>query len=139
MLNSSTQLFFILLLGFLLRLVVVQTPFLGEWDERFHALVAKNLMEHPLKPTLYDDPVLPYDYREWSANHVWLSKPPLALWLMAGSMSLLGTGLFALRLPALLVSLASVYLTFLIGRRLFDTRTALTAALLHAIHGMTWK
>lgn len=135
--NTRTLLLAILLLGFALRLVVVQTPFLGEWDERFHALVAKNLMAHPLKPTLYDDPVLEYDYREWSANHVWLSKPPLALWFMAGSMSLLGTSVLAMRLPALLISVASIYLTFLIGRRLFDSRVALMAALLHAIHGMT--
>lgn len=27
-------------------------PFLNIYDERFHALVAKNLMNHPLRPTL---------------------------------------------------------------------------------------
>ena len=32
---------------------------LHPWDERFHALVAKHLIEQPLVPTLYNDPVLP--------------------------------------------------------------------------------
>ena len=37
-------------------------PFLNIWDERFHALVGKNLMKHPLMPTLYDDPAVSYTH-----------------------------------------------------------------------------
>jgi 4-amino-4-deoxy-L-arabinose transferase len=44
-----------------LRAFAASDPFLHEWDERFHALVAKNLASHPLVPTLYDDPALPFD------------------------------------------------------------------------------
>ena len=33
-------------------------PFLGLWDEQFHALVAKHLAENPLKPLLYKDPMI---------------------------------------------------------------------------------
>ncbi len=38
---------------------------LHDWDERYHALVAKNMIEQPFKPMLYKNPVLPYDYKDW--------------------------------------------------------------------------
>src|SRR5437016_2816679 len=41
-------------------------PFLNSWDERFHALVAKNLSAHPFQPMLYANPVLPFDYKNWT-------------------------------------------------------------------------
>jgi 4-amino-4-deoxy-L-arabinose transferase-like glycosyltransferase len=109
--------------------------FIHTWDERYHALVAKNLIAHPLTPTLYDHPALPYDFRDWHANHVWLHKPPLALWLGAGGMAVLGVNEIALRLPGLILSTLAVFLTFLIGRRLFDERVGLLAAAFHAVHG----
>ena len=31
--------------------------FVNIWDERFHALVAKNSMKNPLKPGLYANPI----------------------------------------------------------------------------------
>ncbi|HRT53356.1 MAG TPA: hypothetical protein P5291_04705, partial [Flavobacteriales bacterium] len=34
-------------------------PFLNDWDEAYHAVVAKNLMEHPLTPMLYRETALP--------------------------------------------------------------------------------
>jgi 4-amino-4-deoxy-L-arabinose transferase len=108
---------------------------LHEWDERIHALVAKNLAEDWLRPVLYADPVLPYDYRHWNANHVWLHKQPLSLWLMAGSINLFGSTEFAVRLPSLLASCAGVWLTYRIGRLLFSERIGLAAALLHATNG----
>jgi 4-amino-4-deoxy-L-arabinose transferase-like glycosyltransferase len=121
--------------GLALRLFAGTDLYIHAWDERYHALVAKNLIAHPLTPTLYDQPALPYDYRDWHANHVWLHKPPLALWLSAGSMALLGVNEVALRLPSLLLSSLAIFLTYLIGSRLFDHRVGLLAAALHAIHG----
>lgn len=49
------------------------------WDEGFHAIVARNLTKHPLKFTLYDQPWLPYTYKNWTENHIWLHKPPVAM------------------------------------------------------------
>lgn len=125
----------ILLLGLSLRITTAQDPFLHTWDERFHALVAKNLLEDPLKPVLYAQPLLPYDFREWSNNHIWLSKPPLALWPMAVSIHWFGTNEIAVRFPSILFSTLSILLTFLIGRRLFGDWPGLLAACLHAMHG----
>ena len=108
---------------------------LHQWDERFHALVAKNLISDPLKPTLYRSPAVSYDYRDWTSNHVWLHKPPVALWLMAGSMRVFGINEIAMRLRSLLLSTGAVLLTFLIGRVLFDDRVALLAAGFHVVNG----
>ena len=108
---------------------------LHTWDESYHALVAKNLIQQPWKPTLYRTPVLPYDLQDWTANHVWLHKPPGALWLMAASMALFGVNELALRAPSVLLSTLGVLLTFLIGRALFSERVGLLAAGFHAVNG----
>ena len=39
--------------GLILRIYSASDLFLHSWDERYHALVAKNLLQHPLLPTLY--------------------------------------------------------------------------------------
>ena len=119
----------------LLRFFAALDPFLHAWDERYHALVAKNLMAHPLLPTLYDRPLLPYDLRSWGSNHVWLHKPPLALWLMAASMKAFGVHEIALRLPSILLSTAAVWVTYEIGKAWVGRRAAVWAAFLHAVNG----
>ena len=113
--------------------------YLHDWDEQFHALVAKNFIKHWFKPTLFDVPLLPYDFQNWSMNHIWLSKQPLPLWSMALSMKLLGVNLWALRLPSLIISTISIFVTYKIAVLLFNNRIALYAAFLHAIHGLTFE
>lgn len=120
--------------GLALRLAAGGDQFLHRWDERYHALVAKNLIRHPLTPTLYADPVLPYDYRDWSANHVWVHKQPLPLWAMALSMKLFGVNEIALRLPSILLSTGAIALTCAIGTILFTPAAGFLAAFLHAIN-----
>jgi 4-amino-4-deoxy-L-arabinose transferase len=71
-----------------------------QWDEQLHALVARHVLDHPWRPTLYERTVLPADPAVWTENHVWLHKPPLAPWLMAASMSVFGVSAVAMRLPA---------------------------------------
>ncbi len=75
--------------GLMLRVYTSSDFFLHFWDERYHALVAKNLIKHPLIPTLYDDPILPYNYKNWTESHIWVHKQPLPLWTMAASMGCL--------------------------------------------------
>jgi 4-amino-4-deoxy-L-arabinose transferase len=119
--------------GVLLRLHAGSDAFVHDWDERFHALVAKNLIAHPLKPTLYETPFLPYDPRDWMANHVWLHKPPLALWAMAASMAAFGASEWALRLPSLVLSAAALYATYRTGLAWKGRSVGLVAAFLHSI------
>lgn len=119
----------------LLRGYAANDPTLHPFDERYHALVAKHLIEQPLKPTLYADPALPYDVTDWTSNHVWLHKPPLALWLQAASMSMFGVAEVPMRLPSLIVSAASVLVTFAIGWLMFTPSIGLTAAIFQAVNG----
>jgi len=121
--------------GFALRLFTSSDLYLHVWDERYHALVAKNMIHHPLAPTLYDKPVMAFDYREWSANHVWLHKQPMPLWLMAGSMWLFGVNEIALRLPSVLMTTLGIWLTFILGSYFFNRKTGYLAALFYAING----
>jgi 4-amino-4-deoxy-L-arabinose transferase len=124
-------------LGFCLRLhTLCADPYLQPWDERYHALVARNMMAQPLVPQLYADPALDYDYRDWTFNRYWLHKPPLALWTIAGSMQLFGVNLLALRLPSLLFSTALIAIMFGMGRWLFSARVGLLAAFFVAISGV---
>jgi len=118
--------------GLGLRLYASCDGYLHAWDERFHALVARNLMAHPLRPTLYDTPLLPHDHRDWQESAVWLHKPPLALWLMALAMAGLGVGELALRLPSLALSAASTYAAYRIGLAFRSHTVGLVAAFLHS-------
>jgi 4-amino-4-deoxy-L-arabinose transferase-like glycosyltransferase len=132
---AAARIGLVLLAALLIRMDAGWTRSLHAWDERFHALVAKNLLADPLTPTLYRNPAVEYDYSDWTANHVWLHKPPGALWLMAGSMAVFGVNEIAMRLPGVLLSCAAVWLTFLIGRLLFTPGIALLAAGFQAVNG----
>ncbi len=129
-------LFFIVLGGLILRGWCMSDGFLHEWDERYHALVAKHLADNPFVPLLFKTPVLPYDFRQWTLSHVWLHKQPMALWLMAGSIKLFGMTEFAVRLPSLILSLIGIYLTFHIATFFSNTKTGLLAAFFQSINGL---
>jgi 4-amino-4-deoxy-L-arabinose transferase len=122
----------ILLATFFLKLRNLDHTGITRWDEVFHAVVARNLLKHPLEPTLVDVPYLPYRSTLWKENHVWLHKPTLPLWQVALSFAVLGVNTFALRLPSAVLSTAAAWLTYLIGKELLDRRAALIAASLQA-------
>ena len=134
--QEHIALFLIVLSGVLLYLFTSADFFLHEWDERYHGLVAKNLIKHPLHPTLYDNPILPYNYQVWIANHTWLHKQPLPLWLMAGSMKAFGVNEIALRLPSIIMSGIAIILTYRIGKNFYSGKVGLLAAFLFSINGL---
>ena len=107
--------------------------FLILWDEQFHALVAKNLVADPLKPVLYSNPILEYDYRNWAGNHIWLHKQPLFLWQMALSLKLFGYNALAVRLPSVILHAVAVLMIFRIGKICSTERTGFYGALFFAI------
>ncbi|TNE56491.1 MAG: hypothetical protein EP344_12465 [Bacteroidetes bacterium] len=131
----TRSLIWIVLAGLLLRVFISFDLYLHEWDERYHALVAKNLIADPFTPVLYPTPLLEYDYRDWSANHIWVHKQPVPLYSMALSMFLFGVNVLALRLPSVLLSTLAIVFTYKIGAFLFSRKTGLLAAFLCAIHG----
>lgn len=102
--------------------MILLDPFLNDWDERYHALVAKNMITHPFTPMLWANPVLEYNYQAWCCNHIWLHKQPFFLWQMALSMKLFGVSEWAMRLPSALMSALQVLILYRIGRN-FGHRT----------------
>ncbi len=109
--------FFLVLSSFFLFLFgAFLFDFLNIWDERFHALVGKNLMYHPLKPTLYDDPVVLMQYTWWDKAHIWLHKQPFSLWQIALSYKILGVNVYALRLPSVILSTLLVCIAYRCGK-----------------------
>lgn len=134
--NYKIAVLLLLVCGLILRFYTSADFFLHAWDERFHALVAKNLIQHPLKPTLYDNPILPYDFRNWPANHIWVHKHPLPLWTMALSMWVFGVNEIALRLPSILLSTLGIGLTFSIASYFFNKKIGYLAAFFFSINGL---
>ncbi len=134
--NWSFCLVSIIVLGISLRVVVAFDPFLHFWDERYHALVAKNLLDYPFKPMLYSIPLLEYDYKNWAGNHIWLHKQPVPLWAMALSLWTFGKSAFAVRIPSIILSSLGIVFTYKIGKHLFSQKVAIIAAFLFSINGL---
>jgi len=117
--------------AFFIRIsIITYDNYLNIWDEQFHALVAKNMIDEPFRPMLYTDPVLPYSEAMWISSHVWLHKPPLFLWQMALSMKFFGVNEFALRLPSVMMSLLLVMMIYSLARRWLNRYIAFYAALM---------
>lgn len=121
----------LLLLGFVsLKLFyILLDPFVHTWDEQVHAVVAKSLMTNPLKPTLMPD-IFPYNIGNWTANHIWLHKQPMFLWLIAVSYKIFGVNLFALRLPSLVFSVFTLFSIYRMGILQFNKSIAFYAVLI---------
>ncbi|NPD44299.1 MULTISPECIES: glycosyltransferase family 39 protein [unclassified Lentimicrobium] len=134
--NFKMALFIMMSAALVLYFFVATDFFLHHWDERYHALVAKNMMKHPLIPTLYENPILPYDYTNWTVNHIWVHKQPLALWTIAASFWVFGVNEIALRLPSIIVCVIGIYLVFSIGKYFFNQKIAYFSAFLFSINGL---
>jgi 4-amino-4-deoxy-L-arabinose transferase-like glycosyltransferase len=132
--KMNLSLLLIMVFGFLLRVTMVFIdPFLHDWDEKFHALVAKNLIEFPFKPMLRMSPILPFKVEDWCCNHVWLHKQPLFLWQMAMSMHVFGINEVALRIPAIIMGTFSIYLVYDIADKWTNNKeVALFSAFIYA-------
>lgn len=107
-------------------------PFMQLWDEQFHALVAKHMAEQPFHPQLYKNPLLPYDYTNWSGNATWLHKQPWFLWQMALSIKLFGNNIWVVRLPSILMASFFPVMVYQLGRQILHHKAALFAGIFAA-------
>ena len=107
--------------------------FLIIWDEQYHALVAKHLIDNPLKPTLYSKPLLDYDYRNWTGNYIWLHKQPLFLWQMALSLKLFGINELAVRIPSIVLHAIATIMVYRIGKISYNATVGYYGALFFAV------
>jgi len=132
--SARISLYIIMLLGFYLRFSAANHPYISLWDEAYHAVVAKNMLSNPLKPVLYKNPVLEYDFKDWTNNHIWLHKPPVTFWLMALSIYISGDEEIIFRMPSIILSTLSIFVTFFCGRHLVGIIPALIASFFQSIN-----
>lgn len=129
--NKTYSLLILTGAALMIKLFAIQIdPFLNQWDEQFHALVAKNMIENPLKPMLFKNPVLEYDEFAWWGNHVWLHKQPLFLWQIMLSIKLFGTNIIAVRLPSAILTSLLIPIVYRSGKILVNSWTGYIAACL---------
>ena len=94
------------------------------------------MLNHPLIPTLFENPVLEYDYRMWTYNHIWLHKQPLPLWGIMSSFAVFGVNTIAVRIPSILLTTLGTFISYQFGRKLFNHRVAFFASLFYATNGL---
>lgn len=134
--KTNLSLASIILLALVLRIYCSLDPMLHEWDERYHALVSKNMIDNPFEPKLYKKHLFTYNFKNWTSSEIWLHKQPVPLWVMALSMKIFGVNEFTLRLPSIILSTICVFLTFLIGKSFYNERIGLFSAFFHAVNGL---
>jgi 4-amino-4-deoxy-L-arabinose transferase-like glycosyltransferase len=103
-----------------LFLVNLGGPSLWDIDEGNNSEASREMMEA-------DNLVVPTFNFELRTD-----KPALLYWLQIGAYSLFGVNEFAARLPSALAALATVLLTYELGRRMFGAGTGLLAGLILA-------
>ncbi len=130
-LNHSIGIAVLVFGGFLLRYWAADlSPFLHLWDERYHALVAKNLAENWLEPTLMPNLSLNADTKSWTFGHIWLHKQPFFLWMMALSVKIFGATELAIRIPSVIFGSLSIVGVYRIGKNLVAPNVGFLAAFL---------
>lgn len=102
--KTPLSLWLLFIAGLCIRMhMIYLDQFLHDWDEKYHALVARNLMYNPLKPMLYVDTIIPKNFTSWTNNHIWLHKQPMFMWQMALSMKIFGINEISIRYPSALL------------------------------------
>ena len=128
--HGKYSLILLTLAAFVLRIsAAFLDPFLNMWDEVFHAVAAKNMMDHPFTPMLHREPAMPIS-DHWPHQHIWLHKPPFFLWLIALSMKFFGTEVWAVRIPSAILTTALVPITWRMGTILRNERVGFISAIL---------
>lgn len=122
----KNKLFQILALAAFLRLFMLgSVPISLNWDE-----VSMGYTAYTVSTTGMDEwgaklPLLFRSYGEW--------KSPVYIYLLVPLVKFFGMNAWAIRLPSAIAGILAVYLTYLIGRKLYSEKVALWAALLLAI------
>lgn len=132
--NYKISVILFILSAFSLKLFIIcLDPYLHFWDEQYHALVAKNLSHNFLKPTLYPDPILPYDYTSWYSNYIWVHKQPFFLWLIAIFIKILGPTVIAVRLPSAIFLTFSAFCIYKAGTNIATKRVGFYGAIFFSV------
>lgn len=127
--RTKTSVVLLTVAAFILRcFAATLDPFLNQWDECFHAQVAKRMLDDPFTPRLFAPGVLPAT-DAWTRSGLWLHKPPLFLWQMSASLAVFGLEPWAVRIPSMMWLTALVPVVHRMGCLLANSRVGWIAAL----------
>lgn len=130
------SLLMVFIFGLISRIFISLFPNLHSWDERFHALSAKNISAPHYFPYLYKSHFINWNSKDWMLETVWIHKPPLLSYILKLSMLLLGNTAFAVRFPSLLISSFLIIVLYYLAFELFGNRfIAIISAFLLAVNG----
>lgn len=121
-LKENRWLLLILLSAGAIRLIYLTQYFsMPEWEQ----LTVDNLMHHNWAQVLSGGNII---------GDTTYFRAPLYIWCLGLLYFLFGISLWVGRLFGLVIGLGSILLTYMLGRRLFDSKTGLVAASIHAIY-----
>jgi dolichyl-phosphate-mannose-protein mannosyltransferase len=131
--NPKQILILILILSAFLRLYNLWYPETYVFDEVYHAFTAKQYLQNDPKAWEWWNSPPPGVAYEWT-------HPPLAKAMMAFSMGVLHTtDAWAYRLPGALLGILSVYIVYLLGKKIFDSeKVALISAFAFSLDGLNF-
>lgn len=114
--------------GLAVHLHTLGDPPIRMWDESIYAQLSKQMVTS-------GDWLIPKRPRrnEWTLK-LWFEKPPLALWLQAASMSVLGISEFAVRLPSALAGVTTALVAYQIARVKWSWHAGIAAGLLLIVY-----
>ncbi|MDO8442906.1 MAG: glycosyltransferase family 39 protein [bacterium] len=132
MLNNKKILFAILFLAAILRLSFLSRGDVVN-DEVFYGFRGIGMMdfdEAPLQttPPEWTDPDVPFWTKLSFHDH-----PPLVFLAQHFSMAVFGVNNFGMRFPSAILGIFSVWLIYLLGKRLFSEKVGLFSALIYAV------
>src|SRR3989344_9311322 len=93
-------------------------PWVRNWDEAWYAEIIKNMA------------VKDYGWlMPWWNGQYYFDHPPLYFWLSGLVVKLFGLGEWQLRIVAVLAGIGVVWLTYILGKKLFNRRAGIVASL----------
>lgn len=122
MINKKALLSILLILGVagILMFTFLGTHPLLDPDEPVYAETAREMLQFQdfISPRIYGD--------------FWYDKPPMYYWLVAAAFKIFGFSEFSARFPSAFLAVSGAILVYLAGRKLFNERAGLLAALVLA-------
>lgn len=123
---TSHALISIIILATVLRIVNLSTNPPGlNWDEVSMGYSAYSILETGKDEWGVDFPILFRSYGEW--------KSPVYIYLIVPFIKIFGLNEWGVRLPATLMGVLAVYLTYLIGKKLYSHQVGLWASFLLSV------
>lgn len=130
--STKKLLVIILLFSLITRLFRLDYPKAYVFDEVYHAFTAKEYLKGSKAAWEWWTTPPPGVAYEWT-------HPPLAKEIMTASMWLFhNNGSFFWRLPGAILGVISIWLVFLISKKLFDEPTALIASFIFSLDGLNF-